>query len=152
MFLDLSPTDLSLLVRGLTELLHGELLSEAEWADRMGESRASAVALLARLGQAHSAQLLSSTGAMQDMVLAGFGGTPPSELEVAELAERAIGPENATLRAALQHYGLFRALGPGWIDALEQDPVAHAAIPPAIWTQMRQFLARPEGAQGEPGR
>lgn len=147
MFLDLGPTDLSLLVRGLTELLHGDMIPETEWAGRMGEPRAAAEALLARLGQAHSDQLLSGTGAMQDLVLAGFGGAPPTESQVAELTEAAIGPANAVLRAALQHYALLRALGPVWLDELTREPAARAAIPAPVWMQLQQFL----GGAANPG-
>ena len=148
MLIDLNDTELSLLVSGLAELVHGGVVPEAEWPARMGAPRAAAEALLARVGQAHSALVLSGTGAMQDMVLAAFDGTPPSEARVAELTEAAAGPENAALRAALQHYAVLRALGPGWLMELAGAPGARAAIPAAIWGQMQHFL----GAGSDPSR
>lgn len=130
----LTEADLALLSTAL-----GELLQQG------GASAGEAATLLARLGALRSALTLSRTGAGQEEWFDDFSAPPPAADLVSDLAAEAVGPENATLRAALRHYGLLRALGPGWIAVLQELPEARRALPDAVWQQMRMFLDERKG-------
>lgn len=147
MFIDASDSDLTLLANVLNEALQDAALPEAEFADRMGGTRAAGAALLARLAACRSALTLSHTGSGQEEWLMDFGNQPPTEDEVSALAARAVGPENAALRGALRHYGLLRALGPGWVAAVGPGPGEACEVPGWVVQQMQLFLGggRPPG-------
>ncbi|MDX2121527.1 MAG: hypothetical protein SF070_10790 [Gemmatimonadota bacterium] len=134
MITHLTDDDLTLLTAAL-----GELQQQG------GASGPEVAQLLARLVRYRSALTLSRTGAGQEEWFDDFSAPPPAAELVSDLAAAAIGPENATLRAALRHYGVLRALGPGWIAALEELPEARRAIPAAVWQQMRMFLDERKG-------
>lgn len=130
----LTDADLTLLSTAL-----GELMQQG------GAAAGEAATLLARLGALSSALTLSRTGAGQEEWFADFSAPPPAAELVSDLAAEAVGPANATLRAALRHYGVLRALGPGWIAALEELPEVRRALPDAVWQQMRMFLDERKG-------
>lgn len=140
MLIDVSETDLALLASVLNEALQDTGLPEAEFAARMGGSRASGAALLARLAAWRSDLTLSHTGSGQEEWLVDFGNQPPTEEEVSALAAQAVGPENAALRGALRHYGLLRALGPGWVTAVTAAPGEGSEVPGWVLQQMQLFL------------
>ena len=75
------------------------------------------------------------------------GNQPPTEDQVTALAASAIGPANADLRGALRHYGLLRALGPGWVAAMAPTSGDQAAVPGWAVQQMQLFLG-----SGQPPR
>lgn len=130
----LTEADLTLLSTAL-----GELMQQG------GASAGEAATLLARLGALSSALTLSRTGAGQEEWFDDFSAPPPAAELVSDLAAEAVGPENATLRAALRHYGLLRALGPGWIAVLQELPEVRRGIPESVWQQMRMFLDERKG-------
>ncbi len=117
----------------------GELMQQG------GASADEAATLLARLSSLSSALTLSRTGSGQEEWFDDFSAPPPAAELVSELAAEAIGPENAILRGALRHYGVLRALGPGWIAELQELPEVWRAIPDSVWQQMRMFLDERKG-------
>lgn len=140
MLIDVSETELALLASVLNEALQDAALPDADFADRMGDSRAAGAALLARLAAWRSALTLSHTGSGQEEWLVDFGNQPPTEDQVSALAASAVGPENAALRGALRHYGLLRALGPGWVAAVTGAPGGGSEVPGWVVQQMQLFL------------
>lgn len=130
----LSEADLTLLSTALGELMH-----------QGGASAGEAATLLARLSALRSALTLSRTGSGQEEWFDDFSAPPPAAELVSELAAEAIGPENTLLRSALRHYGVLRALGPGWIAELQGLPEVRRAIPDSVWQQMRMFLEERKG-------
>lgn len=130
----LTEDDLTLLTTALGELRQQGEAAALEAGDLCG-----------RLDGYRSALTLSRTGAGQEEWFDDFSAPPPAADLVSALAAEAVGPENATLRAALRHYGLLRALGPGWIAVLQELPEVRRAIPDGVWQQMRMFLDERKG-------
>ncbi|MBK6424552.1 MAG: hypothetical protein IPI38_01205 [Gemmatimonadetes bacterium] len=147
MLIDVSESDLTLLANVLNEALQDAAIPDPVFAERMGESRPAGAALLARLAAFRSALTLSHTGAGQEEWLVDVGNQPPTEDQVTALAASAIGPANADLRGALRHYGLLRALGPGWVAAMAPTSGDQAAVPGWAVQQMQLFLG-----SGQPPR
>lgn len=146
MLIDASESELILLANVLNEAVQDANLPDPDFSERMGASRAEGVALLARLAGWRSALTLSHTGAGQEEWLVDAGNQPPTEDRVSALAAQAVGPENADLRGALRHYGLLRALGPGWVAAISATP-GGGEVPAWVAAQMQHFL----GGEGPPG-
>jgi hypothetical protein len=140
MYLNLTEGELSILADAMRELLAPSSAAAADTGIPPSVDREQAQTLSAHLARCQSVLALSHTGAGHDEWLAEFGSIVPSTEVVLQLADAAVGPDNLQLRQALNHYGTIRALAPGWLAAIADDPIVRGAIARHVLEQMQLFL------------